>query len=233
MNEILIDSVYFGVAISIFAYWVGCICKKKWNSPVLNPLLIAMIIVIAVLVVFQIDYETYDYGAKYITYFLTPATVCLAVPLYRQVQALKNNITAVIVGISCGCLTHAGIVVGIAVLFQVDKTLLLSFLPKSVTTPIALGVCNEIQGIASITVIGVVVAGITGAVLGPSILKLVKVTEPAAQGLAIGTASHAVGTSKAIEMGEVQAAMSSLAIVVTGILTVVLVPVIVNLLSAY
>lgn len=230
MNEILIDSVYFGVAISIFAYWVGCWCKEKWNNPVLNPLLIAMMIVIAVLVIFHIDYETYDYGAKYITYFLTPATICLAVPLYRQVQALKNNIAAVIIGISCGCITHAAMVVGIAMLFKVDRALLLSFLSKSVTTPIALGICNEIQGISAITVIGVVMAGITGAVLGPTILKCVKVTEPVAQGLAIGTASHAVGTSKAIELGEIQAAMSSLAIVVTGILTVVLVPVIVNFL---
>lgn len=231
MNEILADSVYFGVAISIFAYWVGCYCKKRWNNPILNPLLIAMVIVIAVLVIFGIDYETYDYGAKYITYFLTPATVCLAVPLYRQVQALKDNVTAVMIGIFCGCLAHAAIVVGIALLFRVDKMLLLSFLPKSVTTPIALGICGEIQGISAITVIGVVVAGISGAVLGPTILKCIKVTEPVAQGLAIGTASHAVGTSKAIELGEIQAAMSSLAIVVTGVLTVVLVPLIVRFLS--
>ncbi|MDD2971416.1 MAG: LrgB family protein [Lachnospiraceae bacterium] len=231
INEILKDSVYFGVAISVFAYWIGCFCKKKWNYPVLNPLLISMLLIIPVLLIFHIDYETYDYGAKYITYFLTPATVCLAVPLYRQVQVLKENITAVIAGTVCGCLAHAGIIVGVAILLKVDQPLVYSFLPKSVTTPIALGICNEIQGISAITVIGVVVAGITGAVLGPTILKLIGVTEPAAQGLALGTASHAVGTSKAIEMGEVQAAMSSLAIVVTGIMTVILVPVVVNLLS--
>ena len=230
MNEILVNSVYFGVAISIFAYWIGCMCKKKWNYPILNPLLIAMIIVIAVLVIFHIDYETYDYGAKYITYFLTPATVCLAVPLYRQIQALKENITAVIISILCGCIAHAVIVLGIAFLFKVDYALLFSILPKSVTTPIALGICQEIEGISAITVIGVVIAGITGAVLGPSVLKMVKVTEPVAQGLGLGTASHAVGTSKAVELGEVQAAMGSLAIVVTGVMTVVIVPIIVNLL---
>ncbi len=231
MNEMFSNSVYFGMAISIFAYWMGFEMKKKWKHPILNPLLISMILIILFLSIFKIDYETYDYGAKYITYLLTPATVCLAVPLYRQFQTLKNNITSVIAGILCGCMVHVFIIVGITVLFHVDHTLMFSMLPKSVTTPIAIGICDEIQGISAVTVIGVCMAGIIGAVIGPTILKIVKVTEPEAQGLALGTASHAVGTSKAVELGEIQAAMSSLAIVVTGIMTVVIVPIVVNSLT--
>ena len=174
---------------------------------------------------FHIDYDTYNNTAKYLTYFLTPATVCLAVPLYKQFQALKDNLAAVFVGIFCGCVTHIAIMAGLAVLFKVDYVFFLSLLPKSVTTPIALGISEEIGGIGSITIIGVVFAGMLGAIMGPSILKLVGVKEPVAIGLALGTASHAVGTSKAVELGEIQAAMSSLSIVVTGLLTVVMVPV--------
>ncbi|MBQ8592643.1 MAG: LrgB family protein [Lachnospiraceae bacterium] len=228
MNEILQDSLYFGVAISLFTYWIGWKIQQKWKKPILNPLLISMILVIVVLSVFHIEYETYQYGAKYITYFLTPATICLAVPLYRQIQKLKENVVAVIVSIFCGCLAHVLILVGIATIFDVSDVLTFSLLPKSVTTAIALGVTEEIGGIAAVTVVGVSIAGLMGAIVGPSILKIVRITEPVAQGLAIGSASHAVGTSKAVELGEVQAAMSSLSIVVTGILTVVIVPIVVG-----
>ena len=228
MNEILQDSLYFGVSISLFTYWIGWKIQQKWKKPILNPLLISMILVIVVLSVFHIEYETYQYGAKYITYFLTPATICLAVPLYRQIQKLKENVVAVIVSIFCGCLAHVLILVGIATIFDVSDVLTFSLLPKSVTTAIALGVTEEIGGIAAVTVVGVSIAGLMGAIVGPSILKIVRITEPVAQGLAIGSASHAVGTSKAVELGEVQAAMSSLSIVVTGILTVVIVPIVVG-----
>ena len=230
MNDILQNSIYFGMAISIAAYYIGIQMKKKWDLPIMNPLLIAMFLIIIFLVVFKIDYETYDYGAKYITYFLTPATICLAVPLYKQFLILKQNLLAVLAGVLSGCITHAFIVLAIALLTKLDKELLYSMLPKSVTTPIALGITSEIGGIAAITVIGVCVAGIMGAVIGPTILKWCKVEEPVAQGLAMGTASHAVGTSKAVELGEIQAAMSSLAIVVTGILSVIILPILVKLI---
>lgn len=225
MNELLSDSVFFGVAISIAAFWIGDKIRQKWKLPILNPLLIATVIVIAVLLLFDIDYETYNQGAQYITFLLTPATICLAVPLYRQIEVLKKNVAAIVISILCGCVAHLLIVVGIALLFGVDGVLVLSFLPKSVTTPIALGISNEIGGIQAVTAVGVVLAGILGAVLGPVVFKVCKVTEPVAQGLGMGAPSHAIGTSKALEMGEVQGAMSSLAIVVTGILTVIIVPV--------
>lgn len=229
MNELLSDSVYFGVAISIVAFWIGEKIRRKWKLPVLNPLLIATIIVIAVLLLCDIDYETYNQGAQYITMFLTPATICLAVPLYRQIEVLKKNVAAIIVSILCGCIAHVLIIVGIANLFGVEDVLTISFLPKSVTTPIALGISNEIGGIQAVTAVGVCIAGILGAVIGPVIFKIFRITEPVAQGLGMGAPSHAVGTSKALEMGEIQGAMSSLAIVVTGILTVIIVPIFVQL----
>ena len=225
MNEFLNNSVFFGVAISIAAFWIGDKIRQKWKLPIFNPLLIATIIVIAVLLLCDIDYETYNQGAQYITFLLTPATICLAVPLYRQIEVLKKNVAAIVISILCGCVAHLLIVIGIALLFGVDEVLVLSFLPKSVTTPIALGISNEIGGIQAVTAVGVVLAGILGAVMGPVVFKICKVTEPVAQGLGMGAPSHAIGTSKALEMGEVQGAMSSLAIVVTGILTVIIVPI--------
>ena len=196
----------------------------------MNPLLIAIVLVIVFLLITGISYETYQYGAKYLSYFLTPVTVCLAVPLYKQMETLKKNMAAILISIAIGCVTHAGVLIAITTMFKMDKQLLMSVMSKSVTTAIALGVTNEIGGIQGITVIGVMVAGISGAVVGPTLLKLFHITEPVAQGLAMGSASHAIGTSKAIELGEIQAAMSSLAIVVTGILTVIIVPWVVSFL---
>ena len=230
MNEVLSQSLFFGMIVSLVAYKIGFEIQKKWKKVYLNPLLIAIVIIIAFLLVTGISYETYQYGAKYLSYFLTPVTVCLAVPLYKQIEILKNNLAAILISIVIGCISHAGILISVTFLCKMDQQLLLSVMSKSVTTAIALGVTGEIGGIQGITVIGVMIAGISGAVVGPSILKLFHITEPIAQGLALGSASHAVGTSKAIELGEIQAAMSSLAIVVTGILTVIIVPWVVSLL---
>ena len=230
INELLGESLFFGMALSLMAYQIGFAIQKKWKKVFLNPLLIAVILIITFLLLTGISYETYQYGAKYLSYFLTPVTVCLAVPLYKQLQILRKNLAAIIISIVLGCLAHGAVVIAVLLAFGVDKQLLLSLLPKSISTAIALGVSSEIGGIQGITVIGVMVAGISGAVVGPALLKLAGVTDPIAQGLAIGSASHAVGTSKAIELGEIQAAMSSLAIVVTGILTVVIVPWIVSFL---
>lgn len=230
INEMLSESLFFGMILSLLAYKIGFEIQKKYKKVFLNPLLIAIILVIVFLLITGISYETYQYGAKYLSYFLTPVTVCLAVPLYKQMETLKKNMAAILISIAIGCVTHAGVLIAITTMFKMDKQLLMSVMSKSVTTAIALGVTNEIGGIQGITVIGVMVAGISGAVVGPTLLKLFHITEPVAQGLAMGSASHAVGTSKAIELGEIQAAMSSLAIVVTGILTVIIVPWVVSLL---
>ena len=231
LNELLGESLFFGMILSLLAYKIGFEIQKKWKKIFLNPLLIAIILIITFLLATGISYETYQYGAKYLSYFLTPVTVCLAVPLYKQMEILKKHIAAILISIGIGCVAHAGVLIAVVSLFQMDRQLLMSVMSKSVTTAIALGVTSEIGGIQGITVIGVMVAGISGAVVGPVLLKLFHITEPVAQGLAIGSSSHAIGTSKAIELGEVQAAMSSLAIVVTGILTVIIVPWIVSFLG--
>lgn len=224
INQILTDSVFFGMVLSLTAYKIGYEIQKKYKKVFLNPLLISIIIIVTILLLLDIDYSTYENGSKYLSYFLTPVTVSLAVPLYKQLTVLKQNIAAIIISILMGCFAHAGILIVLAALFGLDDTLLFSLMPKSITTAIALGVTDELGGIQGITVIGVMIAGVSGAVVGPTLLKIFKITEPVAQGLALGSGSHAIGTSKAVELGEVQAAMSSLAIVVTGILTVIVVP---------
>lgn len=231
LNDMLQESLFFGMILSLGTYYIGFQIQKRWKKVFLNPLLISIFLTIVFLLVTGISYETYRYGAKYLSYFLTPVTVCLAVPLYKQLQVLKQNMAAILISIAIGCISHAGILVAIAALFSLENQLLFSLFPKSITTAIALGVSSEIGGIQGITVIGVMVAGISGAVVGPTLLKIFHITDPVAQGLAIGSSSHAVGTSKAIELGEIQAAMSSLAIVVTGILTVVIVPWIAGILA--
>lgn len=230
INEVLSESLFFGVIVSLLAYKIGFEIQKKFKKVFLNPLLISIVLVIVFLLVTGISYETYQYGAKYLSYFLTPVTVCLAVPLYKQMETLKKNMAAILISIAIGCVVHAGVLIAITYVCKMEQQILLSVMPKSVTTAIALGVTGEIGGIQGITVIGVMVAGISGAVIGPALLKWFHITEPVAQGLAMGSASHAIGTSKAIELGEIQAAMSSLAIVVTGILTVVIVPWVVSFL---
>lgn len=224
MNELLSQSVYFGIVISLLLYWLAFIISKKVKLTICNPLLLACVFVVAVLLLFDIDYDTYNYGAQYLTYFLTPATVCLAVPLYRQFEVLKKNVMAVFLGIGAGCISHA---IGVGVLvtaFHLSTELKASLIPKSLTTAIAIGVGEELGGITSVTVISVVITGLLGATIAGKMFQLLKIKEPVAQGLACGTASHAIGTSKAIEFGEIQGAMSSLAIVVTGVMTVVLAP---------
>lgn len=228
MNDLLVSTTFFGVSISLLTYFFGVFLRKKFDYAIVNPLLISAILTMAFLLIFDVDYDTYNQGAQYLSIFLTPATICLAVPLYRQVQVLKQNVVTVIVPISCGIVAHAFTVITLSKLFEIDNVLLFSLMPKSVTTPIAVGICNELGGMEVVTIMGVMIAGITGAVFGPIICNLLGIKEPIAQGLGIGSASHAIGTSKALEMGEIQGAMSSLAIVVTAILNVVVVPIIAN-----
>lgn len=228
MQEYFADSIFFGMFLTIFMYQLGAKLQKRWPLPILNPLLISMLAIIGILLVTGIPYETYEQGASLLTNMLTPLTVCLAVPLYRQFQVLKKNVAAVLISIMCGCLAHVMTMLMLAKALGVSELLRNSLLGKSVTTAIALGVTEEMQGIGGITIIGVVLAGVMGAVLGPVLLKTVGVKNPVAVGLSIGCASHALGTTKALELGEVEGAMSSLAIVVTGVLTVILVPFVIN-----
>ncbi len=210
-----------GAVISLAAYYAGMYLKKKWNRSFLNPLLISIIITIIFVVVCRIDYDTYYEGAKYISYLLTPATVCLAIPLYEQFQILKNNWKAIIAGVTAGAITSLTTVLVLALLFRFSHEEYVTFLPKSITTAIGMAVSEEQGGYVAVTVAVIIVTGILGNVFGDLILKIFRIEEPIAKGIALGTASHAIGTSKAMELGEIEGALSSLAVVVAGILTVV------------
>ncbi len=221
MNEFAEQSLFFGATLSLFAYWIGMLLKKKIKSPLCNPLLIAIILTVAVLVVFKIDYQIYNMSAKYISYLLTPATVALAIPLYEQLEALKNNWKAIFAGIFSGVIASLVSILGMSVLFGFTHEEYVTFLPKSITTAIGMGVSEELGGYVSITVAVIIITGVLGSVIAETTLKLFKITDPVAKGVAIGTASHAVGTSKAMEIGKTEGAMSSLSIVTAGIITVI------------
>ena len=222
--------LYFGLFVSVFAYIIGMWLKKKLGWGILNPLLIAVILVIAFLVGTGIPYAEYNKGASYISYFLTPATVCLAIPLYKQLELLKKNFAAVVIGITSGVLASAASIFMMSMLFKLDHVYYVSLLPKSITTAIGMGVSEEAGGIVTITIVSIILTGIFGNIIGEAWFKLVKIKEPIAKGLALGTASHAIGTAKALELGEVEGAMSSLSIAVAGLMTVVVVPLVSGLL---
>lgn len=221
MKEFITQSVYFGVVISFIGYEIGLFLKKKWKMALFNPLLIAAVFVIGVLLLFDVDYETYHNGAKYISYFLTPATVSLAVPLYRQLAILKKYPLAVLGGIASGVLTTMVCIYLLALGLQLSHEQYVTLLPKSITTAIGMGISEKTGGIVTITVVAICITGIVGNMLAETVLKLFQIKNPIAKGIAIGTSAHALGTAKAMEMGEVEGAMSSLAIVVSGIMTVV------------
>ena len=221
MNEFLQDSVFFGVFISVVTYEIGALIKRKWNVATFNPLLISIALIIVFLILFDVDYDTYDFGAQYLSYFLTPATVALAVPLYEQIEPLKNNWKAIIAGIFSGALTSALCVLILSIVMGLDHKQYVTLLPKSITTAIGMGLSEELGGIVTITVAVIVVTGVIGNMFAEQICKLFHSTDPVAKGIAIGSSAHAMGTAKAMEMGEIEGAMSSLSIAVSGLLTVV------------
>lgn len=229
MNEILLNSTYFGFIITIVIYYIAVLIKNKTKMSLLNPLLISTIIIVAILLICNIEYDTYNNGAKYISYFLTPTTVCLAIPLFKKIRILKRNIVAIISGILAGVLSNAIVIVILVKILGMSNELGISLLPKSITAPIAIGVAEELGGISSITVFAVILSGIIGAVIAPTIFKILNIKEEVSQGLACGTAAHGSGTTTALELGEVQGAISGLAISVTGVVTTVVLPIINNI----
>ena len=221
MKELFETSVFFGVVITLASYGIGLVLKKRLKRAIFNPLLIAIALTILFLLLFRIDYAVYNESAKYISFLLTPATVCLAVPLYEQWELLKKNYKAVFAGILSGVFTSLCTILILAVLFRLDHTSYVTFLPKSITTAIGMGVSEELGGYVAITVAVIIITGVIGNMFAETICKIFKIDEPIAKGIAIGTSSHAVGTARAMEMGAVEGAMSSLSLVVAGILTVI------------
>lgn len=220
MTVFLEDSLFAGVTLSLLAYLLGVVLKKKFKCAIFNPLLISIVVTIVVLVTAHVDYDVYNQGASYLSWFLTPATVCLAIPLYEQWKLLKKNIKAVLLGIIAGVLTSLGTVWVLAEIMGLSHKEYVTLLPKSITTAIGMGVSEELGGYVTITVAVIVVTGVLGNIFGELICKIFRITDPIARGLSIGSASHAIGTAKAMELGEIEGAMSSLAIAVAGIFTV-------------
>ncbi|MDU4889944.1 MAG: LrgB family protein [Clostridium sp.] len=230
MNNLISDSAVIGVILSIMGYELGLYLKKKFNYAILNPLLISIIFVMIFLVVFKVDYESYNLSAKYLSYLLTPATVCLAVPLYEQLQLLKENFAAIMVGIFSGVLTSMVSVWGLAMVFNLSHEQYVTLLPKSITTAIGIGLSEELGGMVTITVAVIIITGILGNIIAEFICRIFKIRSSIAKGIAIGTSAHAIGTARAMEMGEVEGAMSSLSIAVSGLCTTIAVSIFANLI---
>lgn len=220
MSE-MVSSPYFGIALSILAFEVGVWINRKLRTPIANPLFIAIILVIGILKLFDIPLESYNEGGNIISMFLAPATAALGVSIYSQLPLLKKNLLPIIVGTAVGSAVSMTSVFIMCKAFHLDEKLTASMLPKSVTTPIAMEISNQLGGIVPVTVAAVIMTGILGAVLAPTLIKVFKIEDAIVAGVAIGTSSHAVGTSKAIEMGEIEGAMSGIAIGVAGIVTVI------------
>ncbi len=220
MNEFAASSVFFGVFVTLAAYFLGLKVKEKTGLAIMNPLLIAIVLVMLLLRGLDIDYAAYNQSARLVSSLLTPATVCLAVPLYEQLQLLKRHKAAILTGVISGVLTSLICVLVLAMLFGLDHAAYVTLLPKSITTAIGMGVSEQLGGHVSITVAVIIITGVIGNMIAESVCRAFHITDPIARGVAIGTASHAIGTTKAMEMGEVEGAMSSLSIVVAGVLTV-------------
>ena len=220
MDQVIFNSAASGIVLSLLAFEIGTWIRKKWKLAILNPLLISILIVIGFLVCFRIDYESYNSSAKYISYFLTPATVSLAIPLYQQIELLKKHAAAICIGILSGVLTSLVSVLVLAVLFRLTHEEYVTLLPKSITTAIGMGVSEELGGYAVITTAVIIITGVFGNMAAETLCRVFRIRHSISRGLAIGTASHAVGTAKAMEMGKIEGAMSSLAIVVSGLCTV-------------
>lgn len=220
MKELFTGSLFFGGALSIGMYTIGLFIKKKCSFFLFNPVLIAITGTIATLLILDIDYATYNSGAKYITYLLTPATVALAIPLYEQVSLLRKNFTAIMVGIASGVLASFCSIFALALLFALNHTQYVTLLPKSITTAIGIGLSQELNGYVAITVSAIIITGLFGNIAADLLCRLFGIKHPVAKGISIGTATHVMGTAKAMEMGEIEGAMSSLSVAVAGFMTV-------------
>lgn len=224
MMDTLLASPYLWVSLTVGFYILAAQLQKRWATPIFNPLLFSIVVMIALLLLTDISYETYEAGGSLVSFFVTPATVSLAIKLEKNFEYLRNNYKAILTGIVSGVVFHTMMIFAFGLLFQFDQQMMATLFPKSITTAIAVGVSDSLGGIVSLTVAVVVFTGIIGSVIAPSIFRFGKIDDPVAQGVALGSSSHAMGTAKAIEIGEVQGAMSGLSIVVTGIIVVTLAP---------
>lgn len=220
MSEFWKTSLFWGCCLALAAYFLGDFLKRKTKQAWLNPLLFAIVLCILFLGVFRVEYEDFAASCRPLSYLLTPATVCLAVPLYRQIRVLQRYPKAILAGIAGGVAVNFAGILLLALVFSLDRSQVMTLLPKSITTAIGMGLSEELGGIASLTVALIILTGLTGNLSAALVCRLFRVEDPVAKGVAIGTASHAIGTAKALEMGEVEGAVSSLSLALTGLLTV-------------
>ena len=223
----MIESNYMFVLMTFVAYLIGLEIKKKTN---INALLIAIILMVSYLLLFKVDVALYQSKTSYISYLLTPATISLAIPLYEQIDLLKANWKAIVIGVFTGVITSLASITGMAILFKLNTTEIISLLPKSITTAIGMGLSEELGGLVSLTVGSIIMTGVLGAVIAPFVIKIFNIKNAIAKGVGIGSAAHAIGTSKAMEIGEIEGAMSSLSIVIAGLLTVILAPLVISMI---
>lgn len=225
----ILETQVFGIIVTILFFNLGIFLQKKTKNPLMNPLLIAIIGIILFLNITKIPYESFKIGADSINFFLGPVTVVLAVPLYKQFDLFKKHLLEIVIGIGCGVFSSFLSIKLIGMLTNANISIINSLIPKSITTPMGLSLTNTINGVEAVTVVAIIFTGILGAIIAPLVFKIGKINHPVAKGIALGTSAHALGTTKALEMGEVEGAMSGLSIGISGILTVVLIPIILNL----
>lgn len=230
MGEFLSGLSLFPLVLTLGSYQIGLWCQKKTRSALCNPLLIASVLSIGVLLLFNIDPKVYQAGTAGISWLLTPATVCLAVPLYEQLKVLKSHLAAILTGIAAGVFTSLLSVFLLCRVFSLDSVITLSMLPKSITTAIGLALTESGGGIPALTSAAIIITGILGNLTGSFLCKLLKITDPIAQGVGFGTAAHVIGTSRASEIDPLAGAVSSLSLAVAGILTALVFPLAIMLL---
>lgn len=222
------DTEIFGVILTILFFNIGIYIQKKTNKPIFNPLLIAILGIILFLSITRIPYESYKLGGDRINFFLSPVTIVLAVPLYKQFDLFKKYLLEILIGISCGVVVSFISIKLIGHFTNADVDIINSLIPKSITTPMGISLTKTLNGVEAITVVSIILTGILGAIISPIVFKIGKINNPVAKGIALGTSAHALGTTKALEMGEVEGAMSGLSIGISGIITVILIPIIIN-----
>ena len=224
MADFLMDISLFPMVLTLGCYQIGLWCQKKWKNPLFNPILIGMLLVIGVLLLTGVPNEHYQAGTTHMTWLLTPATVCLALPLYENVKVLKKSLPAILTGITAGTLTSLVFVFVLCRAFGLDRALTVSMLPKSVTSAFGMALSEANGGYGALTTAAIVITGVLGALVGSVLCKLFRITDPVAQGVAFGTGSHVIGTARASQIDPLIGAVSSLSLVVAGLLTAVLLP---------
>ena len=220
----------FPLILTLIAFRMGQLCQAKWKSPLLNPILIAAILLIVFLLVTGMDFGAYKAGTSTISWLMTPATIALAIPMYEQFQALKKNLKAIIVGVAAGAVSSLGMLLTCGLLLKLDMAVIISLMPKSVTTAIGVSLSEMFGGMGAVTTAVIIITGIFANMMGVTFCKLFRITHPVAQGVAFGTAGHVIGTAKANEVDPLTGAVSSLSLVVAGLLTAVLFPVLTAIL---